>query len=620
MLMLPRLRHLNRGARSALRSTASRSVAPRRGDAEPRSIASWTSARRRAARWLSGLLSLGGFGLTSAWSPSAAQAQEPESPSQLREVVSKEVSVGDAAAALRLELAGGGDLEIRFRDGVVLVDGEPVGSFQAGGELERAWRELLGAAVALEDGPLARSLADWTAPAELEGQVADVARRIDRALEEALAADDAQADAGEPSVSVSMDDEGALLRVLLGSLDRLGVLEDAFEGLGPDFQVHVDENVDVPAGSVVEGTLVVIEGDLSVSGQVDGDVVVIGGTLELLEGSEVSGEVRFADARVLRNQGVVRGGLVDVLEDERAREADLRSQLRNEVRDELRSELRREIRNVTRMEFDDRDGFSIMAPFAAVARGLGGVLENLIAVLVLGLIGAAAVAFAGENVDAIAETARRAPGRAAMVGVAGTFLLIPAWILGAVALIVSIVGIPVAVAWLPLFPMAAAAAAVVGYLAVARNAGEWLADSDYPWTGWIRKSNGVFTIFAGLLGLVLAFVAANVISMAPFLGFLSGLLTFAGVLVTFAAVQIGFGAVLLTRGGRKREYWRTYDPDEAWEAAMRVDVDMEPPATAGGRKGRRGARSARAGGGGTSAGGADAGGTGARPDDEGDHA
>jgi hypothetical protein len=49
---------------------------------------------------------------------------------------------------------------------------------------------------------------------------------------------------------------------------------------------------------------------------------------------------------------------------------------------------------------------------------------------------------------------------------------------------------------------------------------------------------------------------------------------FAASLVTFVAVQIGFGAVLLTRAGRRREYWPGGpSADEAWEAAMSVDVD-----------------------------------------------
>jgi hypothetical protein len=72
-----------------------------------------------------------------------------------------------------------------------------------------------------------------------------------------------------------------------------------------------------------------------------------------------------------------------------------------------------------------------------------------------------------------------------------------------------------------------------------------------------------------------AFVAANVVSIAPFLGVLSGLLVVAGGIITFIAVQIGFGAVLLTRAGRRREAWGPQDPDAAWEAAMSVDVDID---------------------------------------------
>ena len=162
-----------------------------------------------------------------------------------------------------------------------------------------------------------------------------------------------------------------------------------------------------------------------------------------------------------------------------------------------------------------------------------------------------------------------------MVGFAGSFLLIPVWILGGVALAVSIIGIPVAIAWLPLFPLAAILAAVLGYVAVARNTGEWLADSSFPWTGWIRKSNPLFTLFGGLLGLSFAFIAANLISIVPLLGVVSGLLFVVGTIITLVAMQIGFGAVLLTRAGRKREYYGAYDPDAAWEAAMSVDVGDE---------------------------------------------
>ncbi|MGE0159411.1 MAG: hypothetical protein AB7T31_08350 [Gemmatimonadales bacterium] len=480
---------------------------------------------------------------------------------QVRSIVSKEVSVGRSASSLRIELDGGDALAIGFEGGSVLVNDERVGTFAAGGELEVAWRELLAQAVALDDGPLAAALVDWTPPAALSGDAAAVARAIDEALEGVLSGAPARAGAGEPSVSIG--DAGALVRLLLGRDGRLELLDDALAGVGDDARVEVGTDVVIRADETVSGDLVVIEGNARIEGEVQGNVVLVGGTLELLEGSVVEGSVRLADARLLRNQGEIEDDVVEVRNEEPVFE-ELRASIREEVIDEVRGEVRQEMRQ--------RNGRSVAGPFRSIASAVGGLLENLVTILILGLIGAAAIAFGGEKIDVIAETARRAPGRSAAVGAAGTILLIPVWVLGFVALLVSIVGIPVAIAWLPLFPITACVAALVGYLSVARNAGEWLAESDLPWTQWIRKSNSLITMVGGVLGLMALFVAANVVSAAPFLGFLRGLLAVAGVVVTIAALQIGLGAVIITRGGRRRDYAR-YSADEAWEAAMKVEVD-----------------------------------------------
>ena len=80
----------------------------------------------------------------------------------------------------------------------------------------------------------------------------------------------------------------------------------------------------------------------------------------------------------------------------------------------------------------------------------------------------------------------------------------------------------------------------------------------------IRCNTHVWTIASG-----------HVVSIAPFLGFFSGLLFVIGVIVTVLAAQIGFGAVLLTRGGRRREYYGSYDADAAWAAAMGMAVGKD---------------------------------------------
>lgn len=505
-----------------------------------------------------------GLTLVSLTLPAVGRAQE-------RVVVSKEVSVGRSEATLRLEFDSGPPLEISLRDGVVYIDGDESGAFDAGDGLDAAWRALLGEAVSLEDGPLAERLRDWAPPDGLESDLSSEANRIDASLEQALSANTATADR---SAEVGEFQGQALVRALIGQAGRLGLLQDALDGLDENVRIEVGRDVHIGADERVPTTLVVIQGDVTVEGTVDGDVVLVDGSLELLPGSRIRGEVRLAEAELVRNDGRVDGDVVDVLgeqrDEQRELQRDMRAEVRDEIRSELRDELRRELRDAVRVR-DEGGGFHA---FRAVTRAVGGVVSNLVAVLLLGLVGLGVVAFAGENLDTVAETARRTPGRAAMVGVAGSFLLIPVWVLGTVALAISIVGIPVMIAWLPLFPLAAVAAALLGYLAVARNVGEWLAGTGYRYTDWIVRSNPVYTVFGGLLGLAAFFIAGNLLSMVPFFGFLRGLLAFAGVLLSIVAVQIGFGAVLLTRAGRRREYG-VPDFDEAWSRAMDVEVEVE---------------------------------------------
>lgn len=479
-----------------------------------------------------------------------------------RPVVSKQIAVGPREAALALEFSDGGRLEVSLREGVATLDGERLGSFEPGGALDAEWRALLGDAVALENGALAAALRDWSAPEDLPGPAAETAAALDRALEQAVTA---SAPSEAPS-AVSDSTRDLLTRILTGSVVNLGLVEEALAGVDSDLRVHVEEDFEVPAGESVSGTVVVLGGRARVAGEIDGDLVVVDGSVELLEGSRITGELRVADARILRSLGEVGGGTVDILDEDRTDVRDLRDRIRAEVEAEVRDDLRGELRRAARAE---RDGFTFLSPFAAILGGIGGLIQKAFLIVILGVVTAAALAFAGENVEVISEAARRSPGRSAMVGVAGTVLLLPAWILGAVALVVSIVGIPVAIAWIPLFPIAVGVAGLVGYLAVAKNVGEWLADSGYAWTDWISRSNALHTTVAGIIGLMLACIAADVVSMAPFLGFLEALLKVAGALLTFVVVQVGFGAVLLTRGGRKRETWASpLDPDEAWEAAV----------------------------------------------------
>ncbi|MGD2069062.1 MAG: hypothetical protein PVI57_10350 [Gemmatimonadota bacterium] len=501
--------------------------------------------------------------LTLVASPSRGSAQTSEQP-EVAEVVSKEIAVSRDEASLRLELADGEELEISFEDGRVEVDGEDLGA--SDDALEEAWRELLGRAVALDDGPLARALIDWE-PVGSDAASEGLGSRLDAALERALQRRVVARDEEKSSVTGM-----ATLVRLLGRSDRLGELAFALDDLDIDeLAIHVDEDVTVEPDEELDGTLLVVDGDAEIRGSVDGHVVVVGGTLRTFDGSRIGGDVRLSNARLERDggtiDGVVReleGDAIDAQIEARLREAEERVQ---EAREEARAATER-VRVVSTRD----DGFwsPLRTIGRSVGRGVAGILQTAVAFLVLSVLGGLAVMLGRDNLEVVARTARRSPGRSAAVGLAGAFLSFPAWVLGIVALSITIIGIPVMIAWVPLFPLAVALAAVMGYFAVAMNAGEWLARKRYPYLDWIRSSNPYTLVVGGTVGLLAAFLFANVVTLfGPMLSFLRGLLVAAGVVMTVGASLVGFGAVLLTRAGRRPEYWGGAggsDPfDDPWD-------------------------------------------------------
>jgi hypothetical protein len=191
------------------------------------------------------------------------------------------------------------------------------------------------------------------------------------------------------------------------------------------------------------------------------------------------------------------------------------------------------------------------SPFRYISEGLSGVFSLLVGYAVLFAIGFGVIVFGGRQyIEGVADTARHATSRSLLVGLAATFLIIPAFILGIIALVVSIVGIPALIVWLPGFPLALVLAVLLGYLGVAHAAGEVLAERRFYVTDWFQRGNSYFFLLSGLGLLLSFFLAAHVVHMAgPWLGVVRGMLMFLGFTAGFLAVTIGFGAVLLSRAG-----------------------------------------------------------------------
>jgi hypothetical protein len=224
---------------------------------------------------------------------------------------------------------------------------------------------------------------------------------------------------------------------------------------------------------------------------------------------------------------------------------ELRRQLETDLRAEIRRELRREIQRDTRAR-------ATPSPFRHITRGITGLFSTLMAYAVLIGLGFLAVFFGRSHLETIADTARRSTLRSGLVGLAGSFLALPAFILGALALAISIVGIPLLLVYLPLFPLALIVAVLAGYLAVAHGAGEALAERRFRGTEWFTRANSYYYLMTGVGLLLVLFMASHIVGMAgPWLGFLKGLLKFLAIMVTWVAFMVGFGAVLLSRGGTR---------------------------------------------------------------------
>jgi hypothetical protein len=188
-----------------------------------------------------------------------------------------------------------------------------------------------------------------------------------------------------------------------------------------------------------------------------------------------------------------------------------------------------------------------------MAEGLGRIFSTLITYAVLFAIAFGVIMFGGRKyIEGVGDTARQAPARSLLVGLAAAFLLVPVFILGILALIISIVGIPAVLLWAPGFPVAVVLACLLGYLGVAHAAGEAVAERRYYVTDWFQRGNSYYFLLSGLGVLLAFFLAASVVHMAGrWLSVISGMLTFLGVVTTAAAVLIGFGATLISRGGTR---------------------------------------------------------------------
>lgn len=490
-----------------------------------------------------------------------ADAPDPEPG---RGLVFSEVSVSREAASILLEFEGGLRRSIEFRGGQVRVDGAAVGGHTPGDALERAWRSLLGEALAADNGDVARLLLTWTPPTELEGRAEEAGLRLAETLQEALAPSVARASGGIPAGLQGLGPEAdrSLLGFLIQHPDRAADLARLVEGATLDgLEVRVGQDLRVEAGERREEGVLVVDGDLWVEGLLAGSAYLLGGSLRMGEEGRILGEARVLDGAFLGAESAVEGGIRTLDRGQRPPPASSTADLRGELERGFREGIG---------ESQDRAGRSQRAPslFRNLVAGIGNLLQVAVTAGLLLLLGVGVLYLVPRPFDVVCQTVAAAPGRALATGWAALLLSPALWIIGIVVLAISIVGILALVLWIPFFWPLLALAALTGYLAAARNVGTW----------WVRRREAYHPqgldpgqpaarLGIGLVLLLSPFALAALFQMGGALfGIFRGISILVGILLTANAAALGLGGVLLSRGGRDARwadpYRDPYDPDD----------------------------------------------------------
>lgn len=454
------------------------------------------------------------------------------------EIVSHAISVGSREATLELELSNGRTRSMSLRGGRVYIDGQAVGSYQAGGVLERAWRRLLADGASLDTRALLVALRAWRGPA-LSGDEASAKTRLDDALKglgiRAVPARAAAAVRADSVAAQAQNAEGILSLKLqdLAALDTISRQLRALEADGTDIAEAVRNtpvrlgNVTIAAGQRIDGNLVVYRGDADVSGQVTGSVVALFGNVALHRGAVVGRDVVSIGGHVLApDDATVRGDIKTISQ------ADLSAATVDFGDDSFKAENDGPPRSTLDLVFHD--------------------VRNVVAVFIaFAMLGFGTVFFGRRYVEVVADTASHSFGRSFVVGLLGQLLLLPTFAMLIVGLIFTVVGILLLPFAAVAYVIAAILAAVGGYLAVAHAVGETFTRRRMAHGAFVRAPNAYGYLFAGLIGLLGLWAAA---ALTGWMGPVVFVFRLAAVIVTWLAATTGFGAVLLSRAGLRETF------------------------------------------------------------------
>jgi hypothetical protein len=282
--------------------------------------------------------------------------------------------------------------------------------------------------------------------------------------------------------------------------------------------VRFGSSIHVSADERVAGNVVSMGGDITVEGQVQGDVVCIGGRVELGPQARVEGDLVALGGDIERAAGSVVGG---------------------------------EIVTAPRVP----GGMWLLPVFGLVGRAVAAV-SALFSMLILMAIAWAAFSWLPEHSGFAVESLRSRPAHALGIGLLSWVLLAPSVIALAVItviLCITIIGIPVAVLVIVAYAFGLVALGLWGYAVGCAAVGVRVIRGLRS-----REPRGMTEAAVwgvGLMGVLAA--AAKLLSGFGLIGILGGVLNVLVSAGVFLILTMGGGALLLSlwSGGAMRRWW-----------------------------------------------------------------
>ncbi len=272
---------------------------------------------------------------------------------------------------------------------------------------------------------------------------------------------------------------------------------------GNDVVVEEDEEV--------EGNVVALGGNIQIKGSVTGDVVAIGGDVDVFSTGMVEGDAVSIGGHVIkRGQAVVRGEKVSI-----------------------------GFLSGPRFKFP----FMNTVPpfmFSHFQIPAWAFFVRIFKILFFIFLGIVVISILPKNVTKVKEKVKHDFLKSGLVGLAAEILAIPIFLL----LIITIIGIPVALLVQPLLILAAL---ILGYTGTCLFIGEKLQEQTS-----LKPETKIMILVIGILAVELVPLAARVLGIfgGPFSP-LALIITLIGWIIGYVVITVGLGASILTRLGTR---------------------------------------------------------------------